>query len=278
MPRGPRLDAPGVLHHVIARGIERGAIFRDDLDRTEFVSRVASLATASHFSIYAWALLTNQLHLLLRTGLVSISRSMHRLLGGYASAFNMRHHRVGYLFQGRFKSILTQEEPYLRELLRYIHLNPLRAHIVADLDALDRYEWLVEGPALPARGPAPRRSASSRGCGAARPRQDRARPERGRRRQRHDRRGGLWARSAGIPKARTPPTRPRAARWKSTAESARRAAAPGGGVQKGRFIPRRASGVVAVEGVDHQVRRIVRGVVGAAGAGRAHVQQAALRR
>ena len=66
---------------------------------------------------------------------------MQRLLGGYAGAFNDRHGRVGYLFQSQFKPIVAEEEPYLLELLRYIHLNPLRAHIVADLDALDRYAW-----------------------------------------------------------------------------------------------------------------------------------------
>ncbi len=141
MPRGPRLDAPGALHHIMARGIEGCPIFSDDVDRNDFVDRLAAAANARHLGVYAWALLTNHFHLLARTGLVPLSRSMQRLLGGYAAAFNDRHHRVGYLFQSRFKSILAEEEPYLLELLRYIHLNPLRAHLVADLDALERYEW-----------------------------------------------------------------------------------------------------------------------------------------
>jgi putative transposase len=141
MPRGPRLDAPGALHHVIARGIERSPIFSDDVDRTDFLDRLAALANARDLGVYAWALLTNHLHLLVRTGLVPLSRSMQRLLGGYASAFNARHDRVGYLFQSRFKSVVADEEPYLLVLLRYIHLNPLRAHLVADLDALDRHAW-----------------------------------------------------------------------------------------------------------------------------------------
>lgn len=141
MVRGPRLDAPGALHHVIARGIERCTIFRHDIDRNDFLSRLAALARSHHLGVYAWALLSNHLHLLVRTGLVPLSRSMQRLLGGYASAFNERHRRVGYLFQSRFKSIVAEEEPYDLELVRYIHLNPLRAHVVTDLGALDRYQW-----------------------------------------------------------------------------------------------------------------------------------------
>ena len=141
MARGPRLDAPGALHHVIARGIERCTIFRHDIDRNDFLDRLAALAHSRHLGVYAWALLTNHLHLLVRTGQVPLSRSMQRLLGGYASAFNDRHQRVCYLFQSRFKSIIAEEEPYRLELVRYIHLNPLRAHLVTDLDALDRYAW-----------------------------------------------------------------------------------------------------------------------------------------
>ena len=82
MPRGPRLDAPGALHHVMARGIERCAIFSDDVDRNDFVDRLAAAANARHLGVYAWALLTNHVHLLVRTGLLPPSRSMQRLLGG----------------------------------------------------------------------------------------------------------------------------------------------------------------------------------------------------
>ena len=141
MPRGPRFDAADALHHVIARGIDRCSIFRDDADRADFLDRLADLATASRLSVYAWALMTTHVHLLLRTGAVPLSRCMQSLLGGYAGAFNSRHRRVGYLFQSRFKSILVDADPYLLELVRYIHLNPLRAGMVADLDALDQDPW-----------------------------------------------------------------------------------------------------------------------------------------
>ena len=141
MPRGPRLDAPGVLHHVMVRGIERRPIFRDDRDRRDFVERLAAVTDAKAWEVYAWALLPNHLHLLVRTGRRPLARTMGSLLAGYAGAFNRRHKRHGHLFQNRFKSIVTEEEPYMLEVTRYIHLNPLRAGVVRDLAALDRYPW-----------------------------------------------------------------------------------------------------------------------------------------
>jgi len=141
MPRQPRLDAPNALHHVMVRGLERRAIFTDAPDRADFVARVADLAEQGALSVYAWALLPNHAHLLVRTGTRPLARSMRSLLTGYAGAFNRRHHRVGHLFQNRYKSIVVEEEPYLLELVRYLHLNPLRAHGVATLAALDRYPW-----------------------------------------------------------------------------------------------------------------------------------------
>jgi len=141
MPRGPRLDAPGVLHHVMVRGIERRAIFRDDRDRADFLTRLAAMAETQAVTVYAWALLPNHLHLLVRTGRRPLARTMGSLLAGYAGAFNRRHHRHGHLFQNRYKSIVVEEASYLRELTRYLHLNPLRAGLVRDLAALDRYRW-----------------------------------------------------------------------------------------------------------------------------------------
>src|SRR3990172_5978106 len=141
MPPGPRLDAPGTLHHVMVRGIERRPIFRDDQDRADFVRRVAGLVEAGALTVYAWALLPNHVHLLLRTGKVPLARAMRSLLTGYAGAFNRRHHRVGHLFQNRYKSVVVEEEPYFLELVRYLHLNPLRAGLVPDLRHLDRYPW-----------------------------------------------------------------------------------------------------------------------------------------
>jgi putative transposase len=86
-------------------------------------------------------LLPNHAHILLQTGLVSIATIMRRLLTGYARGYNHRHHRHGQLFQSRYKSNLCQEDAYLLELLRYIHLNPLRAKVVKDLKELERYPY-----------------------------------------------------------------------------------------------------------------------------------------
>ena len=141
MPRGPRLDAPLGLYHVIARGIERRPLFRDDHDRAAFLSRLDRLVHATASPIYAWALLSNHWHLLLRRGNVPLSTLLQRLLTGYAVSFNRRHRRTGHLFQNRFKSILVEEDAYLQELVRYIHLNPVRARVLSTLDELDRYPW-----------------------------------------------------------------------------------------------------------------------------------------
>ena len=139
MPRKARIDAPGALHHIIVRGINRRKIFFNDQDRDDFLDRLGGILSDSKTACFAWAIMTNHLHLLLRTGTAPIATLMRRLLTGYAVSFNRRHRRHGHLFQNRYKSILCQEDLYLKELVRYIHLNPLRAGIVAELKVLDTY-------------------------------------------------------------------------------------------------------------------------------------------
>jgi REP element-mobilizing transposase RayT len=141
MPRQSRIDASGALHHVIGRGIGQRTIFDDDQDRSDFINRLSNILKETKTLCYAWALIPNHFHLLLRTGNVPIATVMRRLLTGYAITYNLRHHRWGHLFQNRYKSILCQEEPYLLELVRYIHLNPLRANIVNDMEQLDNYTF-----------------------------------------------------------------------------------------------------------------------------------------
>lgn len=141
MPRQPRLDIPHVLHHVIVRGIEKRDIFADDADRERFVSRLSSLLAKGSTKCFAWSLMSNHFHLLLMPTAVSLSETMRRLLTGYAIYFNHKHQRAGHLFQNRYKSIVCEDEPYFLELIRYIHLNPLRAGIVKDLEELDQYPW-----------------------------------------------------------------------------------------------------------------------------------------
>ena len=141
MPRQARIDAPGALQHIIARGIERREIFRDDTDRDNFLDRLGAILLETKTACYAWVLIPNHFHLLLRTGNVPVSIVMRRLLTGYAVYHNRRHRRHGHLFQNRYKSILCQEDAYLLELVRYIHLNPLRAGLISDFKAMDAYPY-----------------------------------------------------------------------------------------------------------------------------------------
>jgi putative transposase len=141
MPRKARLDAPGVLHHIIIRGIERRPIFYSDGDRANLFERCEKLFGESTTSCYAWAFLSNHVHFLLRTGVAPLSKVMSRLLTGYATGFNKKHTRSGHLFQNRYKSVICQEERYFKELVRYIHLNPVRAGIVTDMDGLNGYPF-----------------------------------------------------------------------------------------------------------------------------------------
>ncbi len=141
MPRQARLDAPGALHHVMGRGIEGTSIFRSDEDREDFLTRLRSLCKGGNLSVFAWALLDNHFHLLIRTGKQRISEGMRKLLTGYVVRFNRRYGRSGHLFQNRYKSILCEEDPYLLELTRYIHLNPVRAGVVKTMRQLGAYRW-----------------------------------------------------------------------------------------------------------------------------------------
>jgi len=112
------------------RGIERTNIFRIDRDKDDFLNRLANQCMDGNLIVYAWCLLSNHFHLLVRTGREPISRSMKKVLTGYVVNFNLRHKKTGHLFQNRYKSIICEEDPNLLELTRYIHLNPVRAGMV----------------------------------------------------------------------------------------------------------------------------------------------------
>jgi REP element-mobilizing transposase RayT len=106
MPRQSRIDAPGALHHVILRGIARRKIFFNDTDRHRFLDRLGFILRSGDTASFAWALIPNHFHLLMKTGTVPLSRIMQRLLTGYAVSSNKRHRRWGHLFQNRYKSLL----------------------------------------------------------------------------------------------------------------------------------------------------------------------------
>jgi REP element-mobilizing transposase RayT len=123
----------------MGRGIAGRRIFRKEEDREDFLSRLGELCRQGSLTTYAWALMEN--HLLVRTGRQSLSQSMRRLLTGYVINFNRRHKRPDHLFQNRYKSIICEDDPYLLELTRYIHLNPIRAGVFQNMVALAKYLW-----------------------------------------------------------------------------------------------------------------------------------------
>ncbi len=141
MPRQPRLDIPGALHHIMVRGINKTDIFVDDRDRVNFLQRLGENITETNSSVYAWVLMSNHVHILFKSGKKGISTVMRKLLTWYAIYFNRRHNRSGHLFENRYKSILCEEDRYLLALIRYIHLNPIRSGIVKDIEALNNYPW-----------------------------------------------------------------------------------------------------------------------------------------
>jgi putative transposase len=109
MPRRARLDAPGTLHHVMIRGIERRRIVDDDEDRLMFVERLGELSQKVQTAVYAWALMSNHAHILLRSGPQGIAAFMRKFLTGYAGGYNRRHKRHGHVFQNRYKSIVVEK-------------------------------------------------------------------------------------------------------------------------------------------------------------------------
>jgi len=141
MPRQARLDVPGALHHIMVRGINKSNIFEDDLDKGQFLERIGQTINEGKCTVYAWVFMSNHVHILFKSGQDGISAVMRKLLTWYAMYFNRRHKRTGHLFENRYKSILCDEENYLLALVRYIHLNPIRAKIIQTLEELDSFPW-----------------------------------------------------------------------------------------------------------------------------------------
>jgi len=141
MPRQSRLDCPGVLHYIMARGIERKDIFVNREDYTDFLERLGTILKETKTKCYAWTLMNNHFHLLLQSGESKITKVMRRLLTGHAINFNKRHKRSGHLFQNRYKSVLCDEEMYLLQLVQYIHLNPIRGKLVKTVKGLNSFKY-----------------------------------------------------------------------------------------------------------------------------------------
>ncbi len=154
MPRANRIDIANGLHHVTQRGLEQRNIVLNDDDRSHWWRLFTEVALRCRWRIFAVALLDNHYHIYLRTPDPNLSAGLRDLNGGYAAAFNQRHERVGPLYQGRFKSVLVENDSHSWELSRYVHLNPYRAGLTPDpfqykwssyhfyLDSRKKPDWL----------------------------------------------------------------------------------------------------------------------------------------
>jgi len=122
----------------MARGIERRRLFIDETDYYDFLERLQGAMGKCGGKCLAWCLMPNHFHLLILRGTRPLSELMRRLMTGYAINFNVRHKRAGHVFQNRYKAILCETDEYLLELVAYIHLNPLRAKMVRNLEELNK--------------------------------------------------------------------------------------------------------------------------------------------
>jgi REP element-mobilizing transposase RayT len=150
MARKPRVEFEGAFYHVIVRGNQRQKIFRDDRDRLRYLERFEHYRQRYRFTIYAYVLISNHVHLLLETGKTPLSKILQGIQFTYTQYYNRRYRTVGHLFQGRYKAILCDRDAYLLELVRYIHLNPAR---LKNPEEVTTYQWSSYHAYLGRKGP-----------------------------------------------------------------------------------------------------------------------------
>ena len=138
MSRPWRIEYEGALYHLLSRGNEGREIFKDDIDRRFFLYLISEMSERFDMDIYAYVLMENHYHLLVKTHRANLKKAMHWFGTTYTQKYNWRHSRNGHLFQGRYKSIIVQNDAYMLRLSCYIHRNPLRAGIVK---RLADYPW-----------------------------------------------------------------------------------------------------------------------------------------
>jgi REP element-mobilizing transposase RayT len=148
MPRKARIDLAGLTHHIMARTFESMALFKDNADRRYYLSCLSHRIKETGFICYAWVLMDTHVHLLIKTSEQPLWKLMKPLNCDYAHYYNKKYHRRGPLFSDRYKSIATQDQYYLEQLIRYIHLNPIRAGVCKTIDQLDRYQWSGHRPIM----------------------------------------------------------------------------------------------------------------------------------
>lgn len=138
MARALRIEYPGALYHITSRGNARADIYLTDTDRNQFLMILGQVCGHYHWQCYAWCLMSNHYHLVIETAEANLSKGMRQLNGVYTQTFNRTHRRVGHVFQGRYKAIHVDKHSYLQEVIRYVVLNPVRAHITK---TAGQYRW-----------------------------------------------------------------------------------------------------------------------------------------
>lgn len=138
MARKPRIEYEGAFYHVITRGNRREKIFRDTRDILKYLEILSGYKRRHQFCLYSYVLMSNHIHLLMETTKTPLSKTQQGINQSYTMYFNRRYKTVGHLFQGRYKAILCDRDTYLLSLIKYIHLNPIRAKMVKELQ---EYKW-----------------------------------------------------------------------------------------------------------------------------------------
>ena len=138
MARKPRIEFEGAFYHVITRGNQRQRVFKDRDDYEQYLKILGDYKIQYDYVLYGYVLVSNHVHLLIETKEKPLSKILQGINQSYTIYFNKRYGMVGHLFQGRYKAILCEKDAYLLSLVKYIHLNPIRARVVK---SLEEYPW-----------------------------------------------------------------------------------------------------------------------------------------
>lgn len=154
MPRKLRVQYPGAIYHLMNRGDRREDIFQDDEDRRRFLQTLGDACQKTGWQVHAFCLMSNHFHLVVETPQPNLVAGMKWLLGTYTMRFNRRHQECGHVFSGRYKSLIVHGSGhgYLKTVCDYVHLNPVRAHLLRRREPLESYLWSSYGQYLQAPG------------------------------------------------------------------------------------------------------------------------------